>query len=484
MNEQTKKKIKQIIASTLPVLIVTLIFISAYLINVSYIIPLVLLVTAVYLKRSFREFDRLLLPLSLFIVIIIVCAKLIVIYSSNLGIIACYLVPVAAVCMLTTILFADLRLSFIIALISSVCAGKIMGNNINLAINFLIAGLTASLLVYQTRRRSQIIKASFFVGIMQAFSFLLIQSPQNILLENTLLIREMSIIFVSGIISFVVVLSTLPIFEYLFKVVTNISLLELSDFNHPLLKKMILEAPGTYQHSLVVGNLAEAAAEAIGINSLLARVGAYYHDIGKIGKSEYFSENQMFASSKHDNLQPSISRLVIINHVKEGIELAHKYKLNPVVEEFIGQHHGTSLMYYFYRRALEDAEVQEDVEVDEEGYRYPGPKPQRKEVAVVLLADSVEAASRSLAEPTPERITELVHKIINNKFIDGQLDLCELTLVDLHKIASTFIRILSAIYHSRIQYPEEIDENLYKESSKKEAGKKPTNNKAPSKENP
>jgi len=261
-----------------------------------------------------------------------------------------------------------------------------------------------------------------------------------------------------------IVLGVLPIFEYLFKTVTNISLLELADFNHPLLQRMTLEAPGTYHHSLIVGNLSDAACRAIGANSLLARIGAYYHDIGKLEKAEYFSENQEIAASKHDSLSPDMSKLIIMNHVKDGVDLARKYKLNPVIIDFILQHHGNSLVYYFYRRALEN--LSEDEVIKEEGFRYPGPKPNSRETAIVLLADSVEAATRALHDPTPAKVEEVVHKMINNRFIDGQLDECELTLKDIEKISSVFIRMLTAVYHSRLSYPENIrSESNHKKSA-------------------
>jgi hypothetical protein len=213
---------------------------------------------------------------------------------------------------------------------------------------------------------------------------------------------------------------------------------------------MILEAPGTYHHSLIVGNLSDTACSAVGANGLLARIGAYYHDIGKLHKPEYFIENQDVKKNRHDDLSPTMSKLVIMNHIKEGLEMAKKYSLSPALWSFIQQHHGNSLVYYFYRRALEGKE--EDGEVTEEGFRYPGPKPDTKETAIVLLADSVEAATRSLKDPSPDKIEETVHKVINNKFIDGQLDACELTLKDIEKISGVFIKILSGIYHSRISY--------------------------------
>lgn len=216
--------------------------------------------------------------------------------------------------------------------------------------------------------------------------------------------------------------------------------MELSDFNRPLLKELILKAPGTYHHSLIVGNLSEQACEAIGSNSLLARIGSYYHDIGKIKHPEFFSENQKEPISKHKDIPPSLSRLIILNHVKEGIEFAHKHKLKNRIIDFIREHHGTSLIHYFYQKALEESEGNQ--EIIEEGFRYSGPIPKTKETAVVLLADSVEAATRSLKDPTPQKISSIVHKIINNKFIDGQLEDCDLTLRDLDRISEKFIHVL------------------------------------------
>ena len=297
--------------------------------------------------------------------------------------------------------------------------------------------------------------------------------------EPSIFIVDASWGFGSGILSAVIVTILLPGLEYLFKITTNISLLELSDLNHPLLKKMLTVAPGTYHHSLLVGNLAEAASEAIGANSLLARVASYYHDIGKIEKAEYFSENERFEKkSKHDKLTPSMSSLIIINHVKNGVELAQKYKLNKTIVDIIQEHHGASQVFYFYKRALEKIEDKEMLEAM--SFRYPGPKPQTRESAIVLLADSIEAASRSFSDPTPGSIKGMVQKIINNKFIDGQLEECELALKDLHKIADSFARILTGIFHTRVEYPDareepeetEADEDKNKKSPKKGQNKK------------
>ncbi|MDP3143007.1 MAG: HDIG domain-containing protein, partial [Candidatus Omnitrophota bacterium] len=331
---------------------------------------------------------------------------------------------------------------------------------------FLLGSLAAGSMVLGARRRSQIIKAGFFAGVVQFITPVLLNPNKEFLLYERFFTAYAASLIGNGIICAAIVAVSLPIFEYLFKVLTNISLLELADFNNPILRKMITGAPGTYHHSLMVGNLAEAAANAIEANSLLARVGAYYHDIGKIEKAEYFSENQSVEKSKHDRLHSTMSKMIILSHVKEGAELAKKYGLSPLLVDFIKQHHGTSLTHFFYWRALERSEV-ENKDIEKEEFRYPGPKPQKREIAIVLLADSVEAATRTLEEPVSARIEELVRKVINNKFIDGQLDECELTLVDLDKISATFVKVLSAIYHSRVKYPEKKNGNNHNQPTEK-----------------
>ncbi|OGX31080.1 MAG: hypothetical protein A3D27_03235 [Omnitrophica WOR_2 bacterium RIFCSPHIGHO2_02_FULL_46_37] len=352
-------------------------------------------------------------------------------------------IPVTALAMYVTIFYNDLKLVFAFCVLASYHAGIIAGSSLYLSLIFLITAMATAILVFGLRKRSRILSAGCLSGIIQSLLYALAYPPASF--------SSLAPNFYSGIICAIVVAGTLPVLENLFGVVTNISLLELSDFNHPLLKKMILEAPGTYHHSLVVGNLAERAAESIGANSLLARIGAYYHDIGKLTHPEYFMENQRLLS-KHAGLAPSMSKMIIMNHVKEGIELARKYRLKPAIIDFITQHHGNGLVYYFYRKALE--EIEQDEKIYEEGFRYPGPRPTSKETAIVLLADSVEAASRVISEPKAAKIEEVVHKVINNKFIDGQLDDCELTLKDLEKIAQVFTHMLSGIYHGRIEYPE------------------------------
>ncbi len=415
-----------------------LVFFVSYLLGINFVIPLFLVCIFAYIKLFSKNYS--LLNLSLLFVIIFVVSYFIIQEGQPI-----FYIPFSIIPMLSAILFEELGLSLLITLASSISIAYLAGD-INAGLLFLISAITAIILVRGARKRVTIIRAGFIVGLVQAITLFFIDhfsiaEPQRYLM-----------FMLNGVVSSIIAIGILPVFEYLFKTVTNISLLELADFSQPLLQRLVMETPGTYYHSLVVGNLSEAACLAVGANALLARVGAYYHDIGKLEKPEYFSENQDIKTSKHDALSATMSKLVIMNHINKGLELAKKYRLNPRLIDFIQRHHGTSLVYYFYRRALETLE--EDQEVREEGFRYPGPKPNTKETAIVLLADSVEAATRALKEPTPTNIVDVVHKIINNKFIDSQLDECDLTLKDLEKISAVFIHILSAIYHARITYPE------------------------------
>lgn len=325
---------------------------------------------------------------------------------------------------------AEFRLEVVLMLLAGSFTGSFAARGIRKRIHFLKVGLAVGLV-------NAAVLISFFLSQEWQFSEALVASSLGI--ANGFLVTTLSFFLV-------------PLAESLFNLTTDISLLELSDLNHPLLKRMVVEAPGTYHHSLVVSTLAESACEAIGANALLARVGCYFHDIGKIARSEYFTENQIPPTrNKHEKLTPTMSCLIIMSHVKEGMELAKKYKLKDVIVRFIPEHQGKGVIYYFYKKALDQAAPGETVQADD--FRYPGPKPQSRETAVTLLADSVEAASRSLKEITPPVIRSLVRKVINEKFIDGQLDECDLTLRDLHKIQESFVQNLMAIFHTRVDYP-------------------------------
>jgi len=335
----------------------------------------------------------------------------------------------------------------------------------------LISGFTAVYLTLQVRRRSRLIRAGLGVGLaiwLLSLTFGLI-GPINLFPPTAndwaMIGLQSALAIGNGLVTAMVVGGVLPILEQLFQITTDISWLEASDLNHPLLRRMTIEAPGTYHHSLVVANLAESAAEAIGANGTLCRVCAYFHDVGKLVKPEYFTENMNFERNPHDDLAPSMSALIIIAHVKEGVDLALKHGLNQRIIDIIQEHHGTSLVYYFYQRALQQQEGaraggkitnirEEDIpEVEEESFRYGGPKPQTKESAIVSLADIVESASRSLEKPTPQKIEQFVRELIEERTADVQLDECDLTLGEIKTIIERFSFTLMTMLHSRIAYP-------------------------------
>src|SRR5204863_442641 len=337
-----------------------------------------------------------------------------------------------------------------VSLWSSILFGKV---DAPLLVCGMISGFTAVYLTLQVRKRSRLIRAGFGVGIaiwLLSLTFGII-GPIDFLSPNTIdwkmLGIQSALAIGNGIVTATIVGGVLPMFEHLFQVTTDISWLEASDLNHPLLRRMTIEAPGTYHHSLVVANLAEAAAEAIGANATLCRVCSYFNDVGKLVKPEYFTENMAFGRNPHDDLAPTMSALIIIAHVKEGVDLALKHRLNQRMIDIIQEHHGTSLVRYFYQRALQQHEDalaggkimrlrEDDVpEVHEESFRYSGPKPQTKESAIVSLADAIESASRSVEKPTPQKIETLVSEIVEERISDRQVDECDLTLSELKTIA-------------------------------------------------
>lgn len=282
--------------------------------------------------------------------------------------------------------------------------------------------------------------------------FMLGQPLQQALLTDAILFSAGT--FAAGLL----MTNLLPFLEGWFDIQTDARLLELSDANHPLLKDLVQRAPGTYNHSINVASISEAAADAIGANGLLCRVAAYFHDVGKLRKPEYFIENQAGGVNKHDDLTPSMSTLVITAHVKDGIEIGRKHKLPPRIIDLIEQHHGTTMVEYFYRRALKNAEAENGgspTTIDDADFRYPGPRPQTREAAVMMLADAVESASRALREPTPARIENLVREILKKKFDDNQFDECDITIEELKQICDSLVKSLNAMYHARVQYPEQ-----------------------------
>jgi putative nucleotidyltransferase with HDIG domain len=372
-----------------------------------------------------------------------------------------YLFPIATGAMLVRIVLNS-EVAIIFSLLGCYFSAVLTGNQLFYFIFTLVGSVIGAHKVARCEQRSILVKAGMTVGginVLMILSFNLISgNPFKIALFSDLMMG-----FLGGLLASVLVLGIAPIIESLFGYTTDIKLLELANMDHPVLKDLILQAPGTYHHSIIVGSLVETAAKSIAANPLLARVSAYYHDIGKLKKPLYFIENVGGGQNKHDHLTPTMSSLILISHVKDGVEMARENHLGERIGHIIQQHHGTSLISFFYQKAKEK-ENPEMESINEDDFRYPGPKPQTKEAGIVMLADSVEAASRALTDPTPSRIKSLVQRITNNIFLDGQLEECELTLKDLQKIQESFDRILTAIFHQRIDYPSTGPESPKKRS--------------------
>ncbi|AJF08010.1 phosphohydrolase [Geoalkalibacter subterraneus] len=375
-----------------------------------------------------------------------------------------YAFPFAVGAMLVRLVLNS-EIAFVFAALSSVLIGVLFGNSLVISGFALVSSVTGAHWVRHCKTRSTLYRAGMWISLVNVGTVVAIHFMAGRMVDIHLL-HKMGFALAGGIVCAIIVNGTIPLIESVFKYTTDIKLLELANMNAPVLRELMVQAPGTYHHSIIVGNLAEAAAEEINANPLLARVAAYYHDIGKIRKPLYFIENTGNSANKHDKLAPSMSALILMAHVKDGVEIARENKLGEQLVDIIRQHHGTALIKFFYDKAKskEDPGVQQ---VDERDYRYPGPRPQSREAALIMLADAVEAASRTLTEPTPARIQGMVQKIINNIFIDGQLNECELTLKDLNNIAKSFNRILAGIFHHRVDYPEPA----YKERDK-DGGKK------------
>lgn len=355
-------------------------------------------------------------------------------------------VPVTSI--LLTIIF-DSRLSFYSSAITCFLVAAVRGGDFTIAFISFCGAVLAIFSVRDMRNRSQIFRSFFFILIGNSVSILAISLDRT--QEMSQILNDLIFGGINAIMSPVIAYGLLIFYEKAFKITTDLTLVELSDFNHPLLKELSSKAPGTFHHSIIMGNLCEKAADAIGANGVLARVGCYYHDIGKVARPEYYVENQM-DNNLHDRLNPKMSAKIIISHVKDGIKLAEKYNLPKEIINFIPMHHGTILVSYFHNKGKEELEAEG---ATDEIYRYPGPKPSTKEAGIVMIADAVEASTRAIDNPSPHKLEKQIEKIINERLLDGQLDECDLTLKDLTKIKQSFLSILIGIHHHRIKYPEE-----------------------------
>jgi len=356
-------------------------------------------------------------------------------------------IPLASGAMIIC-LFLGLAVAVPMALVMAIGFAFIFQNSLEMFIYFLVSSMMAAYWLRNCRERKVFIIAGAKLGLLNIALATAIHLYQGEL-STSKLIWDWAFAFMGGIMAGIVTAGLVPLIEIAFDYTTDITLLELAHLDRPIMRRLMIEAPGTYHHSVIVGSLVEAAAAQIGANPLLAKVCGYYHDIGKIKKPLYFIENQTDGRNKHDKLAPSMSSLILIAHSKDGVEIARENKLGQVIIDTIRQHHGTSIIKYFYEKAKQK-KGEDAVNIDD--FRYPGPKPQTKEAGLVMLADVVEAASRTLDNPTTSRIQGLVQKLINQIFSDGQLDACELTLKDLHNIARSFNKILYGIHHHRIEY--------------------------------
>jgi putative nucleotidyltransferase with HDIG domain len=365
------------------------------------------------------------------------------------------LVPVAGGAMLVRIL-VNSESALVFTVVTALLAGAQMEQSAAYAAWYLVTSLVAASLVGQARERLNVLRAGMISGLVGAGLVLIlalarVENPaaEAGLLDWSNALGQVVTALGAGLLSAMLTLGLVPVME-LFGFLTDYKLFELANLNHPLLRRLMLQAPGTYHHSVIVGSLSEAACEAVGANALLARVACYFHDIGKGVKPQYFVENQRDGQNRHDRLSPEQSAQVIINHVREGGVLARQHKLPQLIYDNIFMHHGTGLIPYFHNRAREQAGGQP---IDEALFRYPGPKPNTREAGIIMLADKVEAACRTIKEPTEERMRAMIQAIINQVMADGQLEECPLTVRELYQIANAFVAVLLGIYHHRIEYP-------------------------------
>ncbi len=445
----------------------------ASVVGIALLVILLMVVVLFYIYQQNREIydhaGRLYL-LGMIVLFVLAVAKVIITinisqrpeFSAQFG----YMAPMAAAGMLIAILL-DSRLAALVVAVMSLMLGVMTGNQLRFAIVGLIGGISGVYSVSKLSQRSDLVVAGAYTSGANVIAIFIVGlangTPMSLLIPSSLALGA-----ISGILSSILTNGALPFLEGTFRITSAVRLLEISNPNNSLLKKLLTEAPGTYHHSIIVGNLAEAAADAVGGDALLVRVGAYYHDIGKIKRPYFFIENQVACDNPHDKIAPSLSTLILTSHVKDGVEMAREHKLPQGVIDIIEQHHGTSLVSYFYHKALESDHPET---VTEDEYRYEGPKPQTREAAIVMLADSVEAAVRSLQNPTLGRVEGFVRKIIKDKLNDGQLEECDLTFKDLNVIANSFVKVLSGIFHSRVEYPDlsqEIERRQKRAGSRKQ----------------
>jgi putative nucleotidyltransferase with HDIG domain len=411
-----------------------------------FLVGLSLAYIRLYYPNLFKE-ERLLYLILLLLILVLGLIKILsLVDHPSLP----FLAPVSFAVMLLTILVSP-SVALIMSMIISLLGGIIVNFNLELTIFYFCSGIVTVLTLGHFQRQRDLVRSGSVLMVANMVTVIFL----NLLFHTRFETVAVLLASLNGFFSAVLAIGSLPFLENAFKVVSPIRLLELSNPGHPLIRRLQIEAPGTYHHSIIVANLAEAAAQQIGADSLWVRVGSYFHDIGKIKRPYFFVENQFGQENPHEKLTPTLSTLVITSHVKDGVEIAREHGLPDKLIEIINQHHGTDLVRYFYNKATENRQDEREVLVEAD-YRYEGPKPQTKEAALVMLADSVEAAVKSLSKSNPVKMEALVQKIIRERLDDGQFDECNLTLKDLTLIKNSFLKVLGGLYHSRIEYPEKV----------------------------
>lgn len=380
-------------------------------------------------------------------------------FARTIGLISPFLIPFACAPILLTLLI-NYKISIVISILNVILISISTGFDTQIMMIGVVSSILGATLLKKMQQRNDLLYSTLYIAVVGA----IITVSTGILISSNLkeVLIKSAITFMGGISSGIFALGILPFLEGTFNEVTTLKLLELSNPNNILLKRLLMEAPGTYHHSMLVANLAEMASEEVGANSVVVRIGSYYHDIGKTERPYFFGENQMGGENPHDHIAPNLSAKIIISHVKDGIELARKYNIPKVIQDIIGEHQGTTLTKYFYYTMKNNSENPDDIK--EEDYRYPGPIPSSKEAGIVMLADSVEAAVRSIKEPSEDKIKEMINSIINDKLSCGQLNDCDLTIKDIEKIKKCFLTALNGIYHHRIEYPKEKIKSLNNEN--------------------
>ncbi len=415
-------------------------------VSLAVLVALILFIQYSYIAKEradiFKDTKMIILISSINIIMLVI--------SMGVNIISPYLMPLVCSAMLMTILI-DNKISLVINLLNIIFISIIVGFNPSVILILIISVVLGSSALKKVQQRNDIIYSTLYITIISAIGTVTLGMISSNNLKEIFI--ETGYTAIGSLLSGILAVGLLPFFESIFDVVTNIKLLELSNPNQPLMKKLLMEAPGTYHHSMMVANLAEAAAEIVGGNPVIARVGAYYHDIGKTKRPYFFGENQMGKENPHDKITPNLSTLIILSHTKDGLEMAREHKIPKVIQDIIEQHHGTTLVKYFYYKLKNSSDRPE--EIKEEDFRYPGPIPSSKESGILMLADSVEASVRSIGEPTKGKIEEMVNNIINDKLNSRQLVNCDLTLKDIEMIRKSFLKTLDGIYHHRIEYPTE-----------------------------